>query len=480
MAEERKRKAGDPVPPAIRKRAINGLKAGHGVAKVAKDVGLQWKTVDTIRIQEGIPARKPGLNNHHVDAKTRARIVKRLQETNRPGEETIAQQEGVTRAVVKKIRQDEGIEALPHGGAWKPLDATERTKERIARDDEVSRLRSEVKKLHRQELDDEAIKILLGRMRAAPVTPPAWTTTIEKKSGSSRETPVAIWSDWHMGEVVSREETWGLNEYGPEIAERRVKTLVASTIRICRDYHNPAVYPGIVLNLLGDFISGAIHAELAKTDAEEQIPSALRCRDILVWAIDSILEEFKQVYIPCAAGNHARNTHRPEFKRYVYNSFDWLIYQLLARHYEGSRHVVLDIPATNEVYYRIFGQRYLAMHGDQMGVKGGDGIIGALGPIARGEVKVGKQSAAIGRDFDRLLIAHWHQEIALPRIMVANCLIGMNEFARLALRAPPSTPSQPLWFVHPKRPQTSYWNVTVEEPTDAAVSDWVSFEKRAA
>jgi hypothetical protein len=475
-----KRKAGQPVPAALRKKVVNALKAGDGVSKVSKDAGLMWKTVDAIRIQAGIPARKPGVNNHHVDSKTRARILTRLQDPNRPGEEAIALEEGVTRAVVKKIRMDEGIEALPHGGNWKTLDATDRTKERIARDDEVSRLKQEVKKLHREALSDDAIKILLGRMCASPVSPPAWTTTVEKKNGSSRETPVATWCDWHMGEVVSKEETWGINEYNPEIGEKRVRSLVASTIRICRDYHNPSVYPGIVVNLLGDFISGAIHAELAKTDAEEQIPSALRCRDILVWAIDSILEEFKQVYLPCAAGNNARNTQRPEFKRYVYNSFDWLIYQLLARHYEGNRHVVLDIPATNEVYYRVFGQRYLGMHGDMMGVKGGDGIIGALGPIARGEVKVGKQSAAIGRDFDRLLIAHWHQEIALPRIMVANTLKGFDEFAKNALRAPPSTPSQPLWFVHPKRPQTSYWNITVEEPVDAAVSEWVSFEKRKA
>jgi len=125
----------------------------------------------------------------------------------------------------------------------------------------------------------------------------------------------------------------------------------------------------------------------------------------------------------------------------------------------------------------VYGQRYLAMHGDHMGVRGGDGIIGALGPIARGEVKVGKQAAAVGRDFDRLLIGHWHQEITLPRVVVANTLKGFDEYAKDALRAPPSTPSQPLWFVHPNRPQTSYWNIMVEEPVDAAVAEWVSFPK---
>src|SRR5690606_39093102 len=101
-------------------------------------------------------------------------------------------------------------------------------------------------------------------------------------------------------------------------------------------------------------------------------------------------------------------------------------------------------------------------------------------PICRGEVKVGKQAAAIGRDFDRLLIGHWHQEIPLPRIVVSNTLKGWDEYAKNALRAPPSVPSQPLWFVHPQRPQTSYWNITVEDPTPATVDRWAAFPSRAA
>ncbi|OYX81959.1 MAG: hypothetical protein B7Y84_20190, partial [Azorhizobium sp. 32-67-21] len=109
--------------------------------------------------------------------------------------------------------------------------------------------------------------------------------------------------------------------------------------------------------------------------------------------------------------------------------------------------------------YRIFSQRYLALHGDMLGVKGGDGIIGAIGPIMRGEVKTRGQAASSGRDYDVLLMGHWHQELWLPRAIVANSLKGFDEFAKNALRAPPSEPSQPLWFVHPRRGITSRWSV---------------------
>jgi hypothetical protein len=44
-----------------------------------------------------------------------------------------------------------------------------------------------------------------------------------------------------------------------------------------------------------------------------------------------------------------------------------------------------------------------------LGVKGGDGIIGAIGPIMRGEIKKSGQSAALGLEYDINIMGHWHQ-----------------------------------------------------------------------
>jgi YNFM family putative membrane transporter len=38
------------------------------------------------------------------------------------------------------------------------------------------------------------------------------------------------------------------------------------------------------------------------------------------------------------------------------------------------------------VHYRVYGLRFLLNHGDMLGVKGGDGIIGAIGPMQLGFV----------------------------------------------------------------------------------------------
>lgn len=345
--------------------------------------------------------------------------------------------------------------------------------------DEVTRLRRQLREQQREDLDTEAVRILLGRFAASAVEPPRWTIEPEKPRGKGTpEVPVTVWSDWHMGEVVSLTETGGKNAYDPGIAERRVRSLVAATISLACN-HGPGDYPGIVVNLLGDFVSGGLHPELAKTDAEEVIPTVLRCVELLAWALTQIADAFGQVYVPCASGNHGRATQKPEFKRYIYKNFDWLIYQLVAREFAGDRRFVFDIPDTNEVHYRVFGQRYLAMHGDMLGVKGGDGIIGSLGPIARGETKVGKQASALGLDYDVLVIGHWHQMLWLPRVIVSGTLKGWDEYARSALRAPPAAPCQPLWFVHPRRGITSRWEIGVEEPREGAGEDWVSFRRAA-
>jgi hypothetical protein len=62
--------------------------------------------------------------------------------------------------------------------------------------------------------------------------------------------------------------------------------------------------------------------------------------------------------------------------------------------------VHVDIGPSNDVHYRVYGLRFLLNHGDMLGVKGGDGIIGAIGPIMRGEIKKSGQSAALGLEYD--------------------------------------------------------------------------------
>ena len=70
--------------------------------------------------------------------------------------------------------------------------------------------------------------------------------------------------------------------------------------------------------------------------------------------------------------------------------------------------------------------------------------------------------AQIGRDFDTMVIGHYHQMLWLPNIIVNNALKGYDEYARLFLRVPYSRPSQALWFSHPEHGITAKWEVFLE------------------
>lgn len=369
-------------------------------------------------------------------------------------------------------------EHVPDWGLYQPPEPTvvsieERATEQSLRD-EISRLKSEIKAAYRAGLEEDAILNIIGTMAAAPANPPRWLEpTKVKKRGPTPEVPVATWSDWHFGEVIQPGAVNGFNAFNSQIAEERVKRLVEHTIDLCRN-HGPGTYPGIVVNLLGDFISGGLHPELAKTDEHARIPAALRVRDLLVAALTRIADEFGSVFVPCTSGNHGRDTHKPEYKGYLHHNFDWLIYQLLKRHFETDRRITFLIEPSNEAYYSVYGIRILAMHGDMLGVKGGDGLIGAIGPIMRGEIKTRGQSTSLGRPFDMLIIGHWHQELWLPRALVNNSLKGFDEYAKDSLRAVPSVPSQSLFFVHPKRGVTSRWSVYVDTPKERQDHGWVA------
>lgn len=306
--------------------------------------------------------------------------------------------------------------------------------------------------------------------------PPKWL--FEPGKNGTRGTPVSIWSDWHYGEVVFKKQVNGLNEFNSEIAARRIKRLQNTVIDLSFNHMGRAktVYPGIVIMLGGDMISGDIHDELAQTNDRTPHQAVNDLTDLIAGALSNIADKFGKVLVPCVVGNHGRGTHKPRMKGRVFTSFEWNIYQNLARYFRNDKRFTFLIPDGADCPFNVYDTRFLLSHGDSLGVKGGDGLIGSIGPIMRGALKVGRSEAQVGRDFDYLVMGHWHQMLWLPGCIVNNSLKGFDEFAHLALRAPYSRPSQALWFVHPEHGITARWEVFLEGRLQAdEAQPWSSF-----
>ena len=340
----------------------------------------------------------------------------------------------------------------------------------------LSSLQSQIQEADRSYMNEADIREKILDLASHTPSPPDWLINSDTSQGVTG-VPCTIWSDWHLGEVVTRAETNGVNEFNLEIAEQRIKRLVEKTISLCFENMVNPDYPGIVINLLGDIVSGGLHPELAESDELDIFPMILWAVDKISWALGEMADRFGRVFVACAPGNHGRVFDRkPRAKGYVYRNADWLIYNLLDKAFKNDDRIQFSIPATGECLYRVYDHVYMAVHGDDLGVRGGDGIMGALGPISRGEVKMRHSSAQIGRDYDTLLMGHWHQTLWLPRVHVNNALKGYDEFARRMLRATPTAPAQSLWFTHPRYGITAQWSIYLDEtPLSEVTPQWLTW-----
>ena len=351
----------------------------------------------------------------------------------------------------------------------------EKEKLRIA----LRRAEADIKALATERDTAESIRREIYGLASRTPEPPTWLTKVG--TIGKRGTPITMWSDWHYGEVVRPEEVGGVNEFNTAIAATRINTLVETIIDLCFNHMGKAdtKYPGIVVCLGGDMISGDIHEELLATNERTPQQCINELTDLLVAALERMADAFGRVFVPCVVGNHGRATHKPRAKGRVYTSHEWNIYCNLERYFRKDKRVQFFIPDQSDAAFTVYDHRFLLTHGDSLGVKGGDGIIGSLGPIMRGRIKTFNSEAQIGREFDTLIIGHWHQYITVPGLIVNNCLKGFDEYARLFLRAPYSRPSQALWFVHPKHGLTTHWQVFLEDKRDHGhqAAEWLQWKE---
>jgi hypothetical protein len=344
--------------------------------------------------------------------------------------------------------------------------------------DRVRELETAAKAAKKDTLDDDYVKRkIIGLTESmAEVSPPSWALRLPKVLDLPG-IPSVMWSDWHWGETVFKSQINGVNEFNLEIANRRARKLVEKTVMLLNSYEVKPDYPGIVVNLGGDMLTGDIHDELSQTNDVPNMVALLDLFGALKWALSTLADEFGNVFVPCVTGNHGRNTKKPQAKHRNFTNFDWLLYQFLARHFEGDARIRFYIPDGSDASYKVFNHRYLLTHGDQF--RGGDGIIGALGPILRGRQKKQSRNSAIALNFDTMIIGHWHQYLPLLEVIVNGSLKGYDEYAQQN-NFGFQLPIQALWTTHHRIGINNMRPIYLEGKDEAVTQEeWVSWRKAA-
>jgi hypothetical protein len=338
-------------------------------------------------------------------------------------------------------------------------------------------------KLENQRLRKNAMKTATGELEADRLIQrleesigswrPDWTPSevVLPDSNRTAQDLVLEYSDLHAAEVVDLEETLGLNEYNWDIMLDRMehcKQTVFSHVE-----HFGFDIDTFHIHMLGDMLSGNIHAELAMTNDRPLAQAVVDLAEAHIPWLLSFAEYFSGSKIKVAGvpGNHPRAWVKPQAKM-AHDNADWIFYKMLEVALRGHPQFEFDIPRGAMNTQIIAGKwRTLMLHGD--------GIRSTMpgvpwGGVNRRIATLEAQFTTAREPIDYFELGHFHTENQLSGIhaktFMNGSVKGIDEYSLKQFGSGRPAEQQLLTF-HPKRGYTGQYAVQLQ-PVIPASEGW--------
>lgn len=240
------------------------------------------------------------------------------------------------------------------------------------------------------------------------------------KSGKRPTTPVAFASDWHVGEVVTEEETIGRNHYDLKEARRRAGNYWDNILWLRKSWQAHETCEDQLLCINGDMVSGNIHPELLETNEVGLVEQVSECLGMLLPGVKELAACSRRLIITCTNGNHGRITAKSQIKTGWANSLESLLYRWLRAECKGLDNIEWHIPKAEGLAVDVMGYRFQIQHGTQIKSQGGIG--GILVPLTRWATR-----AASAHYYG---FGHFHQAECYGKIIVNGSLIGDSAYSK--------------------------------------------------
>lgn len=270
--------------------------------------------------------------------------------------------------------------------------------------------------------------------------------------------PVLTLSDWHIDETVNAHAIRDSEGYNITIAESRATSLLDGANQIIQILHRDSDINELVVALLGDFISAWIHDELIETNGMTPPEAVLKALNMLTGMLENLLANcgIGKIIVVEATGNHGRITRKPHYKKAPQKNYEWIIYHLLAKHFEdkGEIRITFKPPTGYFNWLTILGRPVRFHHGDAVQYQGGIG--GVHIPLRKAIAQWNKKSRAV---LD--VMGHWHCREVSRDYVINGCLIGYNEFAE-RIKADFETARQSIFLLHNQYWKTAEYPIVVE------------------
>lgn len=314
--------------------------------------------------------------------------------------------------------------------------------------DDLKQTQKSLKEAEKHSVSSDVLRNLIqGSEEHIFGSTPDWLEIPPHETIKTSGIPVLFLSDLHFDEIVDPAQINYVNKYDREIATKRIQHTFNTAIDLLFNRTVNPKYDGLVLALGGDMLSGNIHEELAETNEASIQCSLLKLADILIDGVDKLLERFDDIFIPCVVGNHGRHHKKPRAKNKVFDNYEWLIYQFMARHFKNDKRVTFLIPDGPDAMFKVYNLRFLLTHGDQF--RGGNAIAGIFSPIMLGFHRKQKKQASVNNSFDVMMLGHFHQYVHTNQLVINGSSKGYDEYANL-MNFAFERPQQALFLVHPR------------------------------
>lgn len=276
-------------------------------------------------------------------------------------------------------------------------------------------------------------------------TPQLMDVLPKESTGKSESAAVIVWSDHHNEEEVRLDAVGGVNQHNLEINEARFKQMLQGSLVWYRIGAQKTSIKTIVLALLGDFISGSIHEDLAESNLLPPVDAIYRSQGQLISGIKFMLDNTPpdvNIIVVCHSGNHGRMTKHQRIATEAGNSLEQYMYLTIRDFFKDETRISFLVANGYHSYLRFFEDRYSIRfhHGHMINYQGGVG--GITIPVNKAIAQWNK-SKPVNLD----VFGHFHTRFDGGNFIANGSLIGYNAYA-LSIKASYERPSQTFFLIN--------------------------------
>jgi hypothetical protein len=268
---------------------------------------------------------------------------------------------------------------------------------------------------------------------------------VRAPAGRHESTAFMIGSDWHSEETVNPATVNNRNEYNLTIADQRQERFWMNGLRMVQIHRNSTDINTVVVGLLGDHMTGYIHEELVEGNSLSPAETVLWLLPRIERGLRLIAKNVKRLVVVCAFGNHGRTTIKRRIATAYKNSYEWMMYHLLARSLAGTN---IEFRISNGYHnlIEVYGRIIRFHHGDA--IRYGGGVGGLYIPVHKAIDKWNSDTKAYLDVF-----GHWHQFRDGGSFISNGSLIGHSPFA-VEIKAGFEIPTQAFFLIHQRLGKT--------------------------